>query len=241
MVIYKITNDVNSKVYIGQTCKPLDERIAGHRNAMVSGVSTHLYRAMRKYGWDKFHFEQIATAQSKSELDELEIYYIDKYNSISAGYNMAPGGYINVMSSAQVKAKHDAIMRSPEVRNKISQTMKDRYKRNPVSEATKKKLSDNKKAFYASPEGQAVKEKWKKSYKLSPEHYQALNSAKHKAVYCINTSGSIVANFESVKEAAEWWYASGYCVKDASQLCDKIKESSKYDKFIKGLKWIYRV
>ena len=52
MLIYLITNDVNNKVYVGQTTKSLEERIQGHRSAMVSGVDTHIYRAMRKYGWE---------------------------------------------------------------------------------------------------------------------------------------------------------------------------------------------
>lgn len=56
MIIYKIYNDVNSKLYIGQTTKSLEERINGHHSSMIGGQDTHLYRAMRKYGWGKVSF-----------------------------------------------------------------------------------------------------------------------------------------------------------------------------------------
>lgn len=92
MIIYKIYNDVNSKLYIGQTTKSLEERINGHHASMIGGQDTHLYRAMRKYSWDKFHFEIISRANSQDELNYLEEYYIRELDTIRNGYNMAPGG-----------------------------------------------------------------------------------------------------------------------------------------------------
>lgn len=76
MIIYLVTNDVNN------------------------------YRAMRKYGWSHFRFQVIDSAASQVELDEKERFYIDKYNSISCGYNMVEGGRANPMSSAVVRDKH---------------------------------------------------------------------------------------------------------------------------------------
>jgi group I intron endonuclease len=243
MLIYKITNDVNDKLYIGQTTKTLKERIDGHRNSMVSDVNTHLYNAMRKYGWDKFHFQIIAEVEDQDTLNELEAYYIAKYDTIRNGYNMAPGGSINTMYSVIVKEKHDNIMRSEDVRKRISESMKQSYKdRGGPSKEHKKHLSDSRKALYASEKGQEVRAKFRKSFKLSEAHYKALNDSKNKCVYCIDTQGSFVAEFERVKDAANWWYANGYgTVKSSDQLNDKIKESAKFDKYIKGLKWVYRV
>ena len=51
----------------------------------------------------------------------------------------------------------------------------------------------------------------------------------------------MIAEFERVKDAAQWWYEQGYIVKDVSQLCDRIKQSYREDKYIKGIKWVYRV
>ena len=243
MLIYKITNDVNSKLYIGQTTKTLQERIASHQNSFVSGVDTHLYRAMRKYGWDKFHFHIIDYATTQAELDKLEAFYIAKYDTVRNGYNMALGGKINVMYSPVVKEKHDAVMRSEDVRNRISASVRQGYQaRGGPSAEHRAKLSASRKALYASPEGEIVKQKFRQSFHLSDSHFRALNDAKNKAVYCVSECGELVAEFKRVKDAAEWWYQNGYGhVKSSDQLNDKIKESAKFGKYIQGLRWFYRV
>lgn len=242
MIIYKIYNDVNSKLYIGQTTKSLEERINGHHASMIGGQDTHLYRAMRKYGWDKFHFEIVSRANSQDELNYLEEYYIRELDTIRNGYNMAPGGSKNVMYSPIVAAKHDAKMRTDSVRKKISESMKKSYaSRGGPSEEHRKHLSQAKKEYYKTPESELTREKFRKSFNLSPEHYKALNDSKNKSVYCINESNEVVARFDRVKDAAIWWMSTGYKVKHYDQLCDKIKESSKQDRFIRGLKWFYCV
>lgn len=243
MLIYKITNDVNNKLYIGQTTKPLEERIRNHRNSFVSGSDTRIYRAMRKYGWDKFHFEVIATAKDKATLDELEKYFIEKYDSVNNGYNMSFGGDNNPMFSDEVAEKHSSIMRSDAVRKKISESMKRSYaKRGGPSEEHRKHLSNSRYALYASEKGEEVRRKFRESFKLSPEHFKALNDAKNKSVYCLNTDGEVVAEFHRVKDAADWWHKNGYDnVKSSDQLNDRIKESAKQEKYIRGLKWVYRV
>lgn len=243
MLIYLITNDVNNKVYVGQTTKSLEHRIKEHRNSMVSGEDTHLYRAMRKYGWDKFHFNIIATASDQDTLNELESYFINKYDAIHSGYNMAPGGSINVMKSSVVAEKHNSVMRSPEVRQKISNSMKKSYaERGGPTAEHRKHLSESRKRLYSSPQGEETRRKFRESFKLSEAHYRAFHDAKNKSVYCVDRSGNMLVEFSRVKDAANWWYLNGYdTVKSADQLMNKIKESSKQDKYIKGIKWIYRV
>lgn len=242
MLIYKITNILNGKLYIGQTTKTLGQRIQNHRNSMVSMVDTHLYNAMRKYGWDNFKFEVIATAEDKETLDELESYFIRKYDTIKNGYNMAPGGGYNPMSSDVVAEKHHSKMRTPEVRQKISESMKASYaERGGPTEDHRKHLSQSRKDLYASERGDEIRAKFRESFKFSPEHFKALNDAKNKSVYCIDEKGELIAEFDRVKDAAQWWYNQGYKVKDASQLSDRIKQSAKEDKYIRGIKWIYRV
>ena len=65
--------------------------------------------------------------------------------------------------------------------------------------------------------------------------------SKNKSVYCIDENGEMIKEFERVKDAAQWWYDQGYIVKDATQLSDRIKQSYKEDKYIRGIKGIYRV
>lgn len=237
MVIYRITNLINNKVYIGQTQRPFEQRILEHKQCADRGDGYYIHCAIRKYGWENFKAEIIVETTNVDTLNELEQYYIKKYNSDVVGYNLAPGGYSNCMASSKVKEHHDKVMRSPEVRAKISKSMKERIAVHGVSDEHRKRVSEGLKRFYA----EGKKPNYRQPQHLTPEHYKALNDAKNKSVYCIDESGEIVAEFKRVKDAAQWWYNQGYIVKSADQLCDKIKESSKQDKYIRGLKWIYRV
>lgn len=243
MLIYVITNDVNDKLYFGQTTKSLEERIKNHKNSMITGVNNHLYNAMRKYGWEKFHFHPIIEVDSQEQLDALEEFYIWHFDTICNGYNMAKGGSVNVMYSPVIKERHDNKMRSPEVRKKISDSLKSTIQKNGgMSEEHKRHLSENKKAFYASDRGQETKRKFSETFHLSEAHYRALNDAKNKAVYCINESGTVVAEFSRVTDAATWWQHNGYGeVRYLRTISGTIKRSATENRYIKGLKWIYRV
>lgn len=92
--IYKITNLLNGKVYIGQTIKTPKQRMTEHiylANNPQYDRKSKLHAAMRKYGCDNFAIE-VVQACSVNQLDELEIYWIEKYDSYSSGYNNTLGG-----------------------------------------------------------------------------------------------------------------------------------------------------
>lgn len=80
--IYKITNQVNKKIYVGQTKQTIQRRFRGHKQAAKDNKksSYKLYNAMNKCGADKFSIEVIETVQAstvselKSLLNEREIY-----------------------------------------------------------------------------------------------------------------------------------------------------------------------
>lgn len=98
MVIYKITNIINGKLYIGQTLD-YEERVRQHKQTPFRENSKEkdrpLYRAMRKYGVENFKFEIIDTAETIEELNEKEIYWIQYYDSCvdnNKGYNLDKGG-----------------------------------------------------------------------------------------------------------------------------------------------------
>lgn len=85
--VYIITNNINDKVYIGQTTKPVDKRFAEHCSYRYSKIG----KAIREIG--KEHFSIHILDDSCKDLDSLtatEKIYIEKYNSIENGYNSRP-------------------------------------------------------------------------------------------------------------------------------------------------------
>lgn len=100
-LIYKITNNKNNKIYVGQTSTSLDNRWKRHlkialdiNNKIYSDDGMIIYRAMRKYGVENFSISVIEDdIKTKKELNERESYWIDKYNCIRPnGYNIRKGG-----------------------------------------------------------------------------------------------------------------------------------------------------
>lgn len=91
--IYKIINQINGKVYIGQTSKTIKERFEGHKKKALEHPNRYLYDAMNHYGFDSFTIEQIEECPDEC-LDEKEIFWIAQYDSTNPniGYNLTIGG-----------------------------------------------------------------------------------------------------------------------------------------------------
>ena len=91
MIVYKITNRGNGKIYIGQTKASLSRRWKEHVKSKDNAI---FHQAIRKYGAECFTVEQIDVAASIEELDAKEKYWIAYYGSMdrSKGYNMTEGG-----------------------------------------------------------------------------------------------------------------------------------------------------
>ena len=89
--IYKITNDINQKIYIGKTEFSIEKRFKEHCQDAFRDRNEKrpLYAAMRKYGIEHFHIEQI---EETSNPEEREKYWIEKYGSFKNGYNATLGG-----------------------------------------------------------------------------------------------------------------------------------------------------
>lgn len=89
MFIYKITNTINEKSYIGKTTKSIESRFKQHMHNSKNG-NTYLYKAIRKYGKDKFKIELIETVENDNNLlNDREIHWIKILNP---EYNMTKGG-----------------------------------------------------------------------------------------------------------------------------------------------------
>ena len=90
MYIYKITNNINGKIYIGQTSKDLGKRFNEHMRS--NSNCRKLKYAVKKYGKENFSIEELGGANSQSELNCLEKHYIALLNTRENGYNICSGG-----------------------------------------------------------------------------------------------------------------------------------------------------
>lgn len=107
MIIYKITNTVNGRIYVGMTRTSLRYRLRKHIES-ASRDDTKFSRAIRKYGGSAFTIEEIDRADDFGRLCEMERRYIEQYDSIRSGYNTCTGG-----------VGCTGVTRSPEFREKL--------------------------------------------------------------------------------------------------------------------------
>lgn len=99
MKIYKITNEVNGKIYIGQTTKSLQQRFSKHFQeakceAKGNRPNNYFHNALLKYGQENFRIELLDTANSLNELNKKEKDWIEKLDARNKkiGYNLQEGG-----------------------------------------------------------------------------------------------------------------------------------------------------
>ena len=96
--IYKITNIINNKCYIGQSID-INRRWYDHKYKALYkndiSYNSALHSAMRKYGIENFVLEIVEECK-ENQLDEREKYWIKESNSLTPnGYNILTGGQLN--------------------------------------------------------------------------------------------------------------------------------------------------
>ena len=151
--IYKTTNLINGKIYIGQ-----------HKSESFTdykGSGKILWNAINKYGWDNFKVELICECESYEELNEKEIYYINEYNSTnrSIGYNISRGGNAPNLTG-ESHGCYGKIRINNEISTKMIKEQQLEYYLNngwkigglPWSEENRKKLSESHKGRKQSEE-----------------------------------------------------------------------------------------
>lgn len=118
--IYKITNLINGKIYIGQSIN-IQQRWKAHRTRPFykegEQYQIPLYRAIRKYGLQNFSFEVIEEC-FENQLNEKEQYYIEYYDTTNQdkGYNLTKGGQTGsidvILDDSQIKEIYDLLINS---------------------------------------------------------------------------------------------------------------------------------
>ncbi len=133
--IYKITNSINDKVYIGWTSREVSERWYNHCGNSKWKTSGHLYNAIRKYGRENFRVDTIYQSLDREHSLRMETHFIKSHKAIDRqyGYNTTTGGR---------QPEH-----SDETRKKISEYHKGRI----VTENQRAEISRTLKEYYSDP------------------------------------------------------------------------------------------
>jgi group I intron endonuclease len=173
--VYKITNKVTNKIYIGITNQGSGARYRHHWYESRIGEPSPIHRSMAKYGEDNFTLEIIDFADTYDELKEKEKYWIKQYNSTdkSIGYNLTEGG------DGTFGRKH-----SEDTKEKIRQKALGRK----VSEETKKKMSETRLG---------------KCSDKQREHLLKLTVGQSKKIYQYDTDFNLIGEYNSIKEASK--------------------------------------
>lgn len=229
MLIYKATNIINNKVYIGQTRKTLEERKLQHiKKSHRSKDDCRFHKALREYGEENFIFEIIEDdISTQLKLNEREIFWINFYDSYNVGYNSTLGGDDNPMNNREIVLKHNNKVKSEEWRKNHSEIMKKVVAERGFTLEHRKRISDKLKGNQHG-----------KGKKRPQSAIDATSKALNKSVYCIDSNGKIINRFNSVKDGALWWQTEGVKASIKS-ICGYIKKSSRNNVYIRKIKWIY--
>lgn len=163
--VYRITNLINKKKYIGITVQTLKNRFNAHISNANKGDERYLCRAIRKYGSSNFKIELIDnTSKNYKELLEKETYYISKFNTFAPnGYNMTKGGEGSLgritkdetrekMRNARlgksswnkgIKLPYDNYWKGKHLPDEVKLKISESHKGKTVSDATRKKISES--------------------------------------------------------------------------------------------------
>lgn len=91
-IVYKITNKVNNKAYIGFTGRKLEKRWDSHKSHAKNGSIYRFHCAIRKYGEENFKIEELNVFKEKKDATDFEELLIEKEQTLVKGYNAKPGG-----------------------------------------------------------------------------------------------------------------------------------------------------
>lgn len=206
--IYKVTNKINNKSYIGQS-KNIEQRMRDHKS-ISREKNVLLKRALKKYGVENFKYEVIEICEL-NKLDEREIYWI---SVLKPEYNLDTGGKgsPNHIVSPQTrkilseKGKEFWNKLDDEIKNKIiSQNLKRPKIGHEVSKETREKLRQHN---LGKKQSEETKEKRKKTMiEKKKNGYIQTNSGHRKKVICVET-GEV---FNSLKEAIDKYNLSTLC------------------------------
>ena len=218
MVIYKIRNKINNKIYIGKS-------IENNPNYFGSGISITM--AIKKHGKNNFEKDILEKCENLEELNEKEKFWIKEYNSTNrkTGYNIAEGGnggntrkgYSDSKLVEYQKKISDSVSKSEKYRLFVHNTkgkkrpqqskkMKELYSQGKIkpwnlgkktSEETKQKISEK-----------------NRGKKLSEDARNKISKSKNVQIIMLNVDGTIIRFFDSIKDASQTMGINRCCISD---------------------------
>jgi group I intron endonuclease len=176
MIIYKTTNLINGKFYVGQD---------SNNNPEYLGSGTLLKRAIEKHGKENFIKETLEVCCTQEQLNEREKYWIKETKAQTLGYNIAEGGTGGNTYTEETKKKVSEFFKgryiSPETIEKRKKTIEERKNQNPdtykLPEERKKAIGDFHRGKEISEEQkQKNSERMKNFTNYSPEFLEMQKS-----------------------------------------------------------------
>jgi group I intron endonuclease len=184
MIIYKTTNQINGKIYVG---KAADGRLLNK----YLGSGLNLLKAIKLYGRENFQIKIIDVASDAIDQNRKEIFWIAFYNSRNPkiGYNISPGG------DGFASGKNNPMFGRPmseETKRKIGNTNKRSLLGRNLSDETKHKIGETLTGIKRTIETKRKISNSRKGIKFSEEHKQNMSLA-HKGKPSVNKGKKLSA------------------------------------------------
>jgi len=174
--IYRITNLLNGRKYVGQTICTVDRRIITHRSSAKNGCSMIVCRAIRKYGWENFRVDVLESGLSPSNVNAREEFWINSERSlVPNGYNVGSGGALTERTREKIANSKKGKKLSEATKSKISiahsgKRLTVEHRRNigrglvgrPVSAETRRKISESNRKPKSQSHVEAMVRAWGK-------------------------------------------------------------------------------
>lgn len=172
MLIYRATNKLSNKSYVGLTSKTLAERRSRHYIDARGPSQARFYKALRKYKKEDWTWEVLAECETWEKANELEIEMIAEHNTFNNGYNSTTGGQeaypkkerkLSDLQGIQINGVEVSVheyRRSDSYRKNMSKSKKQFYE-SEKGQKLRQIKSEKMKEFWASEEGQKRKEEFR--------------------------------------------------------------------------------
>lgn len=150
MIVYKATNKINGKSYIGKTIEDtIDKRKNEHLWNAENGIGHYFHRALRRYGANNFVWGILFKTDDINKLTKKEQDFISYHKTIRPdGYNLTMGGkgsegrYVSNETKKKIRKTEKNTKSSVQYRQKMSKRTKEQMSRLGMKERLSRKAKE---------------------------------------------------------------------------------------------------